>query len=236
MILGEFPDTAVNALLGPDEVAEAMARELRPEQYNSIQKRIGIDVARFGDDSTILAPRQGIAVFNFVEMRGARTTEIAARIIAGKTKFHSELELIDATGGHAAGVVDQCLLAGVSLFEVDFSGKADDPRYFNKRSEMAFRCAEAIKSGAALPKDSQLARELVATRYWFEKGKFRVVEKDQIKKQLNGHSPDRADALWCTYALEDMPARSIDGVEIPGFARPQAVSEWDPFSERNNNR
>lgn len=235
-ILGIFPDASVNALLGPDEVATAMARELRPDQYNAIQKRIGIDVARFGDDATILAPRQGLAVFTMVEMRNARTQEIAARIIAGKQKFQSEMEFIDATGGHAAGTIDQCQLAGVNLFEVQFSGKADDPRYFNKRAEMAFRCAEAIKGGAALPKDAQLARELCATRYFFKAGKFQILEKDQIKKLLNGHSPDRADALWCTYAIEDLPARSIDGVEIPGFARPQAVSEWDPFEARDNKR
>lgn len=231
-ILGQFPNTAVNALLGPDEVAVAMNRELRRDQYEMVQKRIGVDVARFGDDATILAPRQGLAVFNFVEMRKQDSTEVAARLMLGKQKFGSELELIDATGGHASGVIDACGLAGVHLHEVNFSGDADDPRYFNKRSEMAFRCAAAIKGGAALPKDPQLARELCATRYFYEKGKFRILEKDQIKKLLQGHSPDRADALWCTYAIVDMPARILNGVEIGGGVQQgSAKSDWDPFSD-----
>lgn len=232
-ILGQFPSTAINALVGPDEVAAAMKRHLRADQYNLIQKRIGIDVARFGDDATVLAPRQGLAVFKLVEMRDANSQQVAARLMLGKQKFGSEMELIDATGGHAAGVIDACALGGVPLYEVQFSGKADDPRYYNKRAEMAFRMAEAIKGGAAYPPDPQLAREILALRYWFDKGKLRIIEKDQVKKALQGHSPDRCDAVMCTYAVVDLPARSVEGVELGGLPpKGKAESDWDPYAER----
>jgi hypothetical protein len=193
------------------------------------QKRIGIDVARFGDDSTILCPRQGLACRNLIEMRNARTEEIAGRIIAGKRKWKSELELIDDTGGYAGGVIDSCRLGGVNILPINFSGKADDPRYFNKRSEMHFRAAEWVKRGGALPNDPQLAREAVAPTYYFHEGKLRVTEKDQIKKELNGHSPDRWDAFCITFALVEMP--SMDSPEMlgEGMTPNHAKTEWDPF-------
>jgi hypothetical protein len=117
--------------------------------------------------------------------------------------------------------------------EINFSGKADDPRYFNKRAEMAFRCAQAIKRGAALPPDAQLARELCATRYYYDAGRLRVLEKEQIKKDLGGHSPDRADALWLTFAMEDLPTRYLPGGgRIPGYEPTnKAASDWDPFTD-----
>ncbi len=231
-ILGKFPPTAVNALFGPDEVEAAMGRHLRLDAYVMIQKRIGIDVARFGDDATILAPRQGLWTANMVEMRNQDSNQIAARLISGKQKFGSEMELIDSTGGWASGVVDNCAIAGVHLYEVNFGGKADDPRYFNKRAEMAFRAADNIKGGGVLPKDPQLKRELCSLRYWFEKGQFRVIEKKDWKKALQGHSPDRADAWFTTFAVVDLPARVVEGVALPGDSAGKAVSEWDPLADR----
>lgn len=226
-ILGKFPPSGLNTLLGADDVAAAMGRHLTEDQYQFSQKRIGIDVARFGDDATVLCPRQGLACRNLVEMRNARSDAIAARVILAKQKWGSELELIDAGGGYASGVVDSARLAGVNLLEVFFGGKADDAKYFNKRAEMAFRCAEWVKRGGALPNDPQLARELLAVTYGFRNGKFQVTEKDQIKKELNGHSPDRADALWTTFAIADMPGADAPGGG--GLAAGHAKTDWDPF-------
>lgn len=49
-ILGQFPPASINALLGIEEVERAMAKHYRPSDYEDGQKRIGVDVARFGDD------------------------------------------------------------------------------------------------------------------------------------------------------------------------------------------
>lgn len=233
-ILGLFPPTSTNALLGPDEVAEAMGRHLRIDEYNFIQKRIGVDVARFGDDKTVLFPRQGRAAFNPVELRNARTEDIAGRLMAAKAKFGSELELIDDTGGYAAGVIDACRLGGVHLSPVNFAGKADDPRFYNKRAEMHWRAAEWVKSGGALPNNPELAREAVAPMFWYHSGRLQITEKDQIKAQLQGHSPDLWDAFALTFAMVDMPARMVDGVTVGDFVYGKAKSEWNPFEEPVN--
>lgn len=233
-ILGKFPPSAINALLSPDEMREAMDRELRDDSYSRIQKRLGIDVARFGDDRTIIFPRQGLRAFNPAEMRGARSEAIAARVATAKQRFGSELEFIDSTGGYSAGVEDMCRLGGIDLIPINFSSNALDARYFNRRSEMEFMAAHWVKNGGKLPNRPGLIKEACAATYWFDKGQLRVAEKDQIKKQLNGHSPDEWDAFKLTFALPDMPAsvESMVGAPAGSFAEfgGGLKSDWDPFN------
>lgn len=227
-ILGLFPSASFNTLLSPDEVEMAMGKHLNPDQYDFAQKRIGIDVARFGDDRTVIFPRQGLAAFKPVEMRNARTQDIAARVAAAKIKFESEIEFVDGTGGYGAGVIDFLLQAGHSPLEIHFSGKSIDPRYLNKRAEMWFSMAEWIKRGGALPNIPELSRELTAPTYTFQNGKFQIEPKDQIKDRL-GFSPDLADALALTFALPEMPRQQF----YPGHQKSNKVlTEFDPFDVR----
>ena len=231
-ILGMFPPTALNTLIGPDEVRDAMERHIKAPDYMYSQRRMGCDVARFGDDSTVIFPRQGLRAFMPAQLRNARTNEIAARMIVGKTKWKSEQEFVDNSGGWGSGVIDNMILAGVSPFPVDFSGKATDPRYFNKRSEMLFLCAEWVKKGGVLPKVDRLVAEMSASEYFFHNGKLRVVEKAQIKEKL-GHSPDYFDALALTFALPEMPGSATIPDELSllhgAGQRQSAVSEYDPM-------
>jgi hypothetical protein len=229
-ILGEFPPASINTLLGPDEVEAAMARGCKAEDIAHAQRRMGVDVARFGDDATVIFCRQGLLAHPPEEMRNARSEEIAARVAVRKIEFKSEVEFIDATGGWGAGAIDALLQAGHAAIPVNYSGRPNDPRYFNKRSEMWFEMRDWVRRGGCLPRDPQLARELTTPTYTFSGGKFRLEEKDQIKKRL-GFSPDKADALAQTFALPEMPAATAPG--LPG--RPAAgrvVSEWDPFEDR----
>lgn len=225
-ILGKFPPASINALLGPDEVNAALGRHLSIDKYAFAQKRLGIDVARFGDDATVIFPRQGLAAFNFVKMRNARTDEIAARVVAAKSRWDSEMEFIDSTGGWGGGVEDAARLGGIHLIPVNASGKADDPRFFNKRSETAFRAAEWVKKGGALPNAPELTRQATAVTYTFKDGKFWVLEKAQMKAQLNGQSPDEWDAFCLTFALADMPAAQS---QLATVAPQNIAPDFDPF-------
>lgn len=238
-ILGKFPPTSLNALLGPDDMAASMSRVLPDHAYINVQKRLGVDVARFGDDATVLFPRQGLRAFDTVEMRGARTEAIAGRIALAKKNWEWELAMIDSTGGWSAGVEDQCRLGGMDLIPVNFSSSALDPRYFNRRSEMHFLAAEWVKNGGWLPNMPPLIRQACASRYWFDHGKLRVEEKDQVKTRLQGQSPDDWDAFVLTFALPDMPASmdTLTGMPMAmsagSFNRPGKVSsDWDPFEDK----
>jgi len=229
-VFGRFPPSSLNTLLGPDEVSAAMARKPTDDQHTFAQKRIGVDVARFGDDRTVLFPRQGLMSFKPVEMRGARSNDIAARLALAKEKWNSELELIDDTGGFGSGVIDSLIQAGHGPIPVNFASKAIDPRYRNKRAEMWFLMAEWVKRGGCLPKMPELAAELTAPTYTFMNGKFTLEPKAQIKERL-GFSPDLADALCLTFALPEIPGRT----DIDAFKRKYGVQnhkvkiDFDPL-------
>lgn len=228
-ILGEFPEAGINQLLSLEQVEQATRRRLFEENYYLIQKRLGVDVARNGMDSTIIFPRQGPQAFKYVEMRNAKSHEIAARVMLAKTRWGSEAEFIDGTGGFGGGVVDSLTVAGQTPFEVHFSSKADDPRYYNKRAEIWFRMAEWVKKGASIPNDSRLIKELVAPQYSFKNGKFILEDKDQIKKRL-GFSPDVADALALTFTMVDVPTAAgpygiFTGAHRPGKAKTEQDDE-----------
>lgn len=244
-VFGKFPPASINALLGPDEVEAAMHRVLLSRDFEFSQKRLGVDVARFGDDSTTLVPRQGLMCFQIEEMRNARGNEIAARIALAKQRWDWESCFVDDTGGFGGTVIDSMLQGGMNAIPVNASGKADDPRYFNKRSEMHMRFADWVKRGGCLPKNSRLKAEITAMTYTFVNGKFRVVDKDHIKDLL-GYSPDYTDGICQTFAWPEMPRGvNIDQASLPkgelsglglgleemGIGQKQrgAIHEYDPF-------
>lgn len=229
-ILGLFPPSGFNALIGIEEVELAMERHLRDDEYNFSQKRLGIDVARFGDDRTVIFPRQGLASFKPVIMRGARTNDIAARVALAKAKWLSEMEFVDGSGGYGAGVIDCLIQAGHTPQEIMFSGAAMNPRYANKRAEMWFDMIAWIKRGGALPKIPEMLREITSPTYSFHQGRLLLEPKENIKKRL-GFSPDLADALGLTFAMPDMPA----SLQIPGvnMGNQNFRSDYDPFVDKD---
>ncbi len=231
-ILGKFPPSSLNAWLGPDEVQAAMGRHLRVDEYSYAQMRLGIDCARFGDDSTVIFPRQGLASFSPVEMRNARGTEISTKIAEMKVRHGSEMEFIDDTGGYGSSPIDAALLAGVALVPVHASSKADDPRFFNKRAENTFRACQWVKSGGAFPNISRLKAEAVAaSQYTIKDGKFLVLEKSQIKVNLHGQSPDYWDAFCLTFDVVEMPGRMAPAALFGGARGRSALSEYDPLAD-----
>lgn len=234
LILGKFPPTAINQLLGPDQIRAASERVHKEDAIQFSQKRLGIDVARFGDDRTVIFPRQGLVAFAPMVLRKADTNKIAAKIMAVKADFHSEMDLIDDTGGWGAGVIDNMQMAGHALVPVHSSETADDPRYYNKRSEMWWRMAQWIKGHGAIPKNASLMRELAVPTYTMYKGRLLVEPKDSIKKRLK-FSPDVADALALTFAEVEMPS-ALHGIPMDMLGKrrhrgAKMASDWDPLAE-----
>jgi phage terminase large subunit len=236
-VLGQFPPGSINALLSLEDVEKTMNLHPRIETYGWAQKRVGVDVARFGDDRTVLFPRQGIASFNPEVMRHARdsavSVAIAGRVMAKKMDWMREandqedvLTFFDDTVGWAHGAIDVMRAAGHSPYAIAFDRPANDPRYFNMRAEMWMKMADAIKAGLSLPPMPELINELTAPTYFFNGGKFQIESKDQIKKRL-GKSPDLADALALTFAIPDRPAGMT---KLPGYNRSQQSSTYDPYA------
>ena len=225
-ILGLFPPGSINALLTVDEVEAAMGRHLPPDVYAWSQKRLGIDVARFGDDRTVIFPRQGLVsgLPKVHVMRHSRTTDIAAQAAMIIAEWGAEQTFIDDTGHWGHGVIDNMLAAGLQAVGVMFHGPAIDPRYANRRAEMWMKMAEWVKGGGALPPLPELVGELSGPTYTFSGGKFLLEHKDQIKKRL-GKSPDLGDALALTFAQPDQPTM----VGRRQHKQQRSLDDWNPL-------
>ncbi len=166
-------------------------------------------------------------------MKGARTNDIAARVALAKQRWNSEREIVDGTGGYGAGVIDALIQGGHSPLEFQFSGKAIDSRYLNKRAEIWFEMQKWIKRGGALPNDATLLKEMVAPTYTFKNGKFMLEPKEQIKARL-GFSPDRADALAMTFAEPEAGAFDTEKARL-GISNQNRV-RTEPDQDQHGNR
>lgn len=232
-VFGVFPPASLNSLLGIDQVEAAMKRHLQPDVYNWQQKRLGIDVARFGDDLTVIAPRQGKAWFKPVAMAHVRdsavSVDIANRVMLAKQRWASEVEMFDDTVGWAHGARDVMVAAGHSSFAFNFAGKSPDPRYANMRAFGWMLMAEDVKNGASLPNVPELVAELTTPTYMYHNGKFQIEDKDSIKERL-GRSPNYADAYALTYMLPDMPSQMSSMMQAMGHGR-HASTEFDPYRD-----
>lgn len=208
-ILGLFPPGSLNSLVSADVVSAALGRWLADDKWNWAAKIIGVDVARFGDDRTVIIMRQGLRAWDPIILRGADTFTIASRVADLFKREDADMIHVDGTGGYGAGVVDALKQAKIPVREVQFSGSPNDPRYFNKRSEMWFEMAEWLKSGPVyLPLCQEIVAELSVPTYSFQNSKFRLEEKDQIKERL-GRSPDIGDGLALTFAFPVSPRMKV---------------------------
>lgn len=223
-IMGTFPDSAINTLLSMEEIEAAVNRTVLPADYQSQQRRLGIDVARYGMDPSVIFPRQGLKAFNPVTLRGASTQELTARVVMAKNNWNSEVEFIDGSGGHGAGLVDNMLSMNLAPQEIHFSGKALSPQFFNRRAEMYFLMSKWIKRGGSIPDVPELIKELAAVTYSFKNGRIILEDKDMLKKRV-GHSLDYADSLALTFCLPEMPT----SLGMPEFKK--TLGEYNPFAE-----
>lgn len=209
-ILGKFPPSSLNALISAAEVEEAMQRDLPDEAYRWTAAKLGVDVARYGDDRTVIFPRQGLKAFDPTVLRHARdsavATDLATRVLAERDTYSAETVIMDATGGWAAGTSDVLKASNLQTVNVQFHKPAINGKYLNKRAELWFTMAEWVKDGGALPNVPELVAELSQVTYLFLNGKFQVEPKDQVKKRL-GRSPDLADALALTFGVPDTASR-----------------------------
>jgi hypothetical protein len=199
-ILGLFPTVGFNALLGIEDVEAAMKRHYRITDYDFAAKILGVDVAREGDDRSVLFPRQGLVAFRPKIFRNLRSNVLAGHVSQSEDKWQSDGTIIDGTGGWGSGVIDAGQTMGRTWFDCQFAGKPFNPKYANKRAEIWFTMAEWVKNGGAMPYLPELITELTAPTFTFQGDKLLLEPKDQIKKRT-GKSPDLADALAVTFAF-----------------------------------
>lgn len=228
--LCDFSAANENTLIPLPLAMAARGRSITEDKYDFAARVIGVDVARYGDDRTVIVRRQGLVAFPPMTMKGADSMTVAARVAQEIQQWQPDAVFVDGTGGYGAGVIDRLRMIGFDPIEVQFGGKAGDPRFDNKRAEMWWGVKEWLESGGCLPDDADLVRELAAPTYSMDnsRGVFKLESKDGIKERLKA-SPDIADALALTFAFPvEGRKRVIGGIVVDDiWGRDQTVANYD---------
>ena len=238
-VFGKFPPGSLNTLIGPDECRAALERTYRPEDIERAPRVLGVDVARFGDDASVIFPRQGLLALPPLKMRNADGTQGAGAVARRALDWKADAIFVDDTGGWGASWIDCLRTLGHAPIGVGFASRPNDPRYENKRTEMYFETVQWIKSGGALPDVPELVAALSQTTYSFRGDRLLLEPKEQVKARL-GYSPDDADALALTFA-QPVAGRQVyidsagqsytldDRHRSSGPVRRFCITEYDPL-------
>lgn len=166
---------------------------------------LGVDVARTGDDDSVIAPRRGNKLYPLEPHHGLDGPELAARVVECANRLRPKPSdrvrvKIDEIGVGASPydcLVGMASAANLEVIGVNAGAAADDPeRFRNKRAQMHFAVRSWLADGGALPpNEGKLYAELVAAKFSLdERNRYVVEKKDAIKARLR-RSPDRADAV-----------------------------------------
>lgn len=221
--LCDFNAAADDALISIDDVRAASARNYTEKDYAFAPVVLGVDVARFGSDATVIFRRQGLVAFPPIVIRKTDNMIVADRIAREIQEHRPQSVFIDA--GQGQGVIDRLRQMGHSVVEVPFGSTASRyDRYANRRMEMWANMRDWVRDGGAIPPDPILQADLSAPTYGFTAKGLQILEaKDKIKERI-GRSPDLADALALTFAVPIVAA--VDWDDDPYDPRAAFEERW----------
>lgn len=200
-VIGDFPEIGENVLFPPSYITAAQERTLDPGPWGIL----GVDVARFGSDRTIICLRQGPVARVVGNYSKLATTETTGHVIEKKREHAADEIRVDGVGV-GGGVVDQLTEAGYDVVDMQAgAAAADSEHYLNARAEWYWALRERFEAGDIDidPADDDLAAQLGAIRYKYtSRGQVQIESKDEMRKRKLP-SPDRADALMLT-AVADL--------------------------------
>ena len=197
-VYGMFPNASDDQFISVNIVEEAMQREKYKD--NTAPIIIGVDPARFGSDSTVIAVRQGRDVIAIKRHKGDDTMETVGRVIEAIEEYQPALVNIDE-GGLGAGVVDRLKEQRYKIKGVNFGNKAKNGMmYGNKRAEMWGDMREWLKS-ATIPTDRYLKSDLISPMMKPDSKGSIFLESKKDMRSRGLASPDAADAIALTFAF-----------------------------------
>ena len=223
-VYGLFPSASDDQFIGVRLVDEAMARA--PHKDQSAPIVIGVDPARFGADSTVIAVRQGRDVIAIKRHKGDDTMETVGRVIDAIEEFKPALVVIDE-GGLGAGVVDRLKEQRYKVRGVNFGNKSKNQAMWgNKRAEMWGEMREWLKS-AHLPADRYLKSDLIGPLMKPDSRGTIFLESKKDMKARGLASPDAADALAVTFAFPVAHREGrVDMLRPRGYGNVNVSTSW----------
>jgi hypothetical protein len=211
---GEFPTQADDLLISLELTEPALTRE---RVDGAGRRKLGVDVARFGNDRTTLVLRHGRVVEHIRIFTRQDTMVTVGRVLEVLEPWAVDEVDVDVIG-LGAGVYDRLAelkrqghiradVVGVNVAtQAPGARRTGEPRPRLLRDYLWLELARWLREEAPVfaAEDRQasedLAGELASVKYRTDSDGHIVVESKDDMKQRLGHSPDLADALGCTFA------------------------------------
>jgi hypothetical protein len=210
-VLGQFPESAEDTLIPLSWVVRAQNNDIEPRKYD--ESKMGVDVARFGSDRTVVYHNHGGRIRKVLDTSKQATTETAGKVaVEWRTLRTSDIN-VDGVGV-GAGVVDMLAEDGYPVNDMQAGGgSSDSTRFLNARAEWYWSLRVAFERGLIDldPEDEDLAAQLSSIKYKHtRRGQIQIESKEDMKKR-NMPSPDSADAVMLSYA-DPIDTKSSDGI------------------------
>ena len=205
-VLGEFPRSDDDTMIPMELIESARQRDVAGNPYADVIW--GLDVARFGSDSSALCKRQGnIVIETPRRWKNLDLMQLTGAVVAEYESLEEKdrpAEILVDSIGLGAGVVDRLIELGLPARGINVSESPSfGTKYRNLRAELWAKAKAWLeRRDCFLPDDSQLVSELATVRYKFaSNGKLQIESKEDLKKR-GLKSPDVADSFVLTFASE----------------------------------
>lgn len=215
-VKGEFPRQGDKQFISRELVVGALERDVPEDRWAPLI--MGVDPARFGDDSTVIRFRQGrrADVIPPIKMKGADNMKVANECAHLINRYNPDAVCVDA--GNGTGIIDRLREMHYKVHEVWFGSASPAPEYSNLRTYMWAEMRDWLRGGK-IDNDPDLIDDLTAPEYKFQgtSDRIQLESKEQLKAR-GFSSPDNADALACTFAVKvarkDKPTSSNGGGRV----------------------
>jgi hypothetical protein len=198
-VLGQFPAQGNRQFISNTLVAGAQTRSL--EKDPAAPLIMGVDIARYGDDQSVIRFRQGRDARSIAPIRFKERDNMYVANEVAKWIDLVKPDAVNIDAGNGTGVIDRLRERKYRVHEVWFGSSAESPEWANKRTEMWANMRDWL-GGAMIDGDPRLFGDLTAPEYdYFGKAKDAVMlESKESLKGKGFRSPDDGDALALTFA------------------------------------
>src|SRR5438067_70565 len=184
-------------------------------------KILGVDAAHEGDDRSCITFRRG-RVCPWTKSKSGKLDgpDQAGWVIAEADAIGGVDAIVIELDGTVVSVYDQLKRSkyGSVTVGVHTGARRSDGKNYNLRAKMWRGLLDWLKEPpCSIARDGELKAEATAMRYSYRDGNLLMENKKEYKKRV-GKSPDRADSLALTFAIDAMPKKEHGPVSIPTLA------------------
>ena len=209
-VLGIWPSQSADSLISLNWVNDAISRwrpgsvagpdmKLASESWHNEPVEFGVDVARYGSNTTVVVVRRGSRVLQIEAWRGNDLMQSCGKVVLLANHWHPQEIRVDDPGVDG-GLTDRLGELGLPVTPIITGAHSPDRRFLNARAYGYWHLREVFRLGnITIPPNVSLQRDLTGLRYEVRSdGKIKIESKEDAAR-CGIESPDFADALCLAY-------------------------------------